>query len=278
MVTMWEDSCNVSTWYQYKDHVVLDLDLLHQGTPKEFPWWTTQILRTTWDDWQWNQPYMICLDVFKAIRILPLKSTIFHHYLGESDVFWRILSKSKYLYIYMICLLCRDIYYINCSSFQPLSNPSSACSPSNFLVNFPAPRRPFVESSSWNSWFFKERPFPSDPFTIQMEVTSPPKRSLKRTWELPFPSRLYFFSYLEFPCPFNQRCVFSLSKHTWKACFLKRHPSENISWSIHVWYIYLHYHKNQLNEGKYTIHGWYGYPDTDVPFHPLPPQQFPTQQ
>ena len=30
--------------------------------------------------------------------------------------------------------------------------------------------------------------------------------------------------------------------------------------SPHVWYIYLYiYHKNQLNAGKYTIHGSYGY-------------------
>ena len=35
--------------------------------------------------------------------------------------------------------------------------------------------------------------------------------------------------------------------------------NEFLSHRIHVWYIYLIYHKNQLNVGEYTIHGSYGY-------------------
>ena len=59
-----------------------------------------------------------------------------HHF---SSLFGRIcffLKDLKQIQVSMICLLCGDIYYINCPSFQPLSNPSSARKPIKLPCKF----------------------------------------------------------------------------------------------------------------------------------------------
>lgn len=84
------------------------------------------------------------------------------------------------------------------SQLQPLSNPSSACSPSNFLVNFPAPRDLLLNHRPEIHGFLRSDLFQVTLSPSKWKSLHPRKGHLKEPGSCLFQVAFIFFSILNF--------------------------------------------------------------------------------